>query len=53
MTEEYHPKYAFLAYAIMGFILTIVSCFLSREAENEYNIGEEVVSQFSSELLSN
>lgn len=53
MTEDYHPKYAFLTYAIWGFILTIISCFLSREAEQEQNPGEEAISYFSSEILSN
>lgn len=53
MMEIYHPKYAFLAYGIWGVILFIISFFLSKEAEIEFIPGEEVISHYSSELVSN
>jgi drug/metabolite transporter (DMT)-like permease len=53
MTQDYHPKYGFLAFAIWGLILTISSCFLSSEAEMEQIAGQETYSHESSELLEN
>jgi len=50
--QETHPKYAFLGYAIMGFIVGVSCIFLSHEAEREYLPGEEPdPTEFSSELL--
>jgi hypothetical protein len=54
MMDEYHPRYAFLAYGIIGLFLGIGSFFLRREAENEFNVGEEQAeTELSSELLEN
>jgi len=52
MMDQYHPKYAFLTYSIWGLIITICSFFLTKEAEIEFNPGEDMVSHYSSELLS-
>jgi len=50
MMEQYHPRYAFLAYGIVGLILGVCCFFLSKEAEIE--VFEEVdQSDFSSEVL--
>jgi hypothetical protein len=40
MMDKYHPRNAFLGYAIIGFILGIFSFFLNKEAENEFVDGE-------------
>jgi len=53
MMDRYHPKYSFLIYGIMGLLVSIGSIFLSKEAEKDVNPGEEFVSYYSSELLSN
>jgi len=52
MMDQYHPRYAFLAYSIWGLVLTISSFFLTKEAEIEFNPGEETVSHYSSEIVS-
>lgn len=52
MTQYYHPRFAFLTFAIWGFVLTVTSCFLSKEAEEEKIVGE-VASLWSSEYMEN
>jgi MFS-type transporter involved in bile tolerance (Atg22 family) len=38
MTEYYHPKYSFLAYSLLGFIVMILGINLDKSAEQD---GEE------------
>ena len=52
MLENFHPKYAFLAYAIYGFFLGTACLFLNNEAENEFKSEADLkASEYSSELL--
>ena len=51
MMDNVHPKWAFLAYGISGFIVAICCIFLSKEAENEVNEGEVIeITEWSSAL---
>lgn len=53
MTENYHPKYCFLAYSIWGLLVTISACFLKKEAESDPIYMTDALSHESSELLEN
>mmetsp|Transcript_1696 Transcript_1696/g.2992 ORF Transcript_1696/g.2992 Transcript_1696/m.2992 type:complete len:173 (-) Transcript_1696:582-1100(-) len=52
MMDQYHPRYAFLAYGVYGIILGSACFFLNKEAEKEYLDGEEPeLTHWSSELM--
>ena len=50
--EKVHPRYAFLAYGCLGYILAVACCFLSGEAERERidDNDEAIISEWSSEI---
>lgn len=51
MMENVHPKWAYLAYGIVGLIVAVCCIFLSKEAEKEYNEGEIIeITEWSSAL---
>ena len=47
ITEDVHPKWAFLSYGCFGFVIAFCCCFLSREAEIE-DFDEELELGFES-----
>lgn len=50
--ERFHPRYAFLTYSCLGFMLAIACCFLSADAERERidDLTDVLESEWSSEL---
>lgn len=52
ITDRFHPKYAYLGFGIFGLFLGICCCFLSSEAEREFQVGEQSIflTEFSSQI---